>query len=53
MPTWYKNADQWLLSNGWPILLLAAAIVIGVTMYLVVTQNAAALALWLTYLFMP
>lgn len=52
-PSWYHGAERWLLAHGWPVLLIAAAIVIGVTAWLIVTKQAVALAGWLTYLYMP
>ena len=53
IPIWWKDLDHWLLDKGWPMLILASMIVIGVTLYFLFTQQAAALAVWLTYLFMP
>lgn len=53
MPPWYKAFDQWLLGHGWPALIGLAAVIVGVTIWLVATRRAASLAIWLTYLVMP
>lgn len=52
-PSWYSGLDSFLQREGWPVLLLASFIIIGVTLWLIMTKRAAALALWLTYLYAP
>jgi hypothetical protein len=52
-PSWYAPAETFLLREGWPVLTIAAGVVIGVTLYLLLTRRAVALAGWLVYLYMP
>jgi hypothetical protein len=49
---WYDKTEDFLAPT-WPLMLVLAAILIGVTAYLVVTKNRTALAGWLTYMYMP
>jgi hypothetical protein len=51
-PSWYR----WLeakLEPAWPLMLLASAVIIGVTLLLIAKRERVGLAAWLTYLFMP
>ena len=52
-PPWYRATDAWLQREGWPAMLVAAGALIGVTLWLIYRRQAAPLALWLTYLYMP
>ena len=51
-PIWYQKTEAWL-APSWPLMVVLALIVIGVTVYFLIKRDRLPMAAWLTYLYMP
>lgn len=50
--TIYKTIESWL-EPSWPLQVVLALFILGITGYLLWRRNPVVLAAWLTYLYMP
>jgi len=51
-PSWYTKAEAFL-EPSWPLLVVLSLAVIAITVGLLLAGEAAPLAAWLVYLYMP
>ena len=52
-PKGFYHKVEAKLEPAWPLMVMLAIVVIGITLILLWRRNAVAMAAWLTYLYMP